>query len=259
MNTPMSSEMAAYGTSIVTFIASERTLAGMHALVHRENAASRTSIIAFIACEWTFSEMNTRVFLEPTPRGTSISAFIAGKRTLASMNAFVHNDVAAVFTSIFAFVAGERTLAGMRTYVSSESASARTSIVAFVAGKRSLILAHVQSAGRSRQTCLLGRDALIVNQLTGFIINSGQFAALYTWFSFIHITADRLLIAHFAGERGLDGAQNQILLSPQVAREFSFEHLSNAARRELLPRENGSADETRDSSLESCARNCMVD
>jgi hypothetical protein len=40
---------------------------------------------------------------------------------------------------------------------------------------------------------------------------------------------DGFFIAHFAGERCLDGEQNQILLGPQIAREFNLERLPHAA------------------------------
>ena len=55
-------------------------------------------------------------------------------------------------------------------------------------------------------------------------------------------------------ERCLDGAENQILPRPQIAREFSLERLPNAARRQFLARADGGADELHDRGLEKLVR-----
>jgi hypothetical protein len=48
-------------TLIIAFVADERTLAGMRALVQSERAASRTSIIAFVAGVRTLAGMHALV------------------------------------------------------------------------------------------------------------------------------------------------------------------------------------------------------
>jgi hypothetical protein len=54
---------------------------------------------------------------------------------------------------------------------------------------------------------------------------------------------DVLFNGHLLLERRLDGAQNQILPASEIARKFGLECLPNAARRQLLPRADGSANE----------------
>ena len=73
-----------------------------------------------------------------------------------------------------------------------------------------------------------------------------------------HITAGDFFIAHFILECGLDGARNQILARPEIAREFSLERLPNSACRQLLARADGGANASRDRSLDVLIRNRRV-
>jgi hypothetical protein len=116
----------------------------------------------------------------------------------------------------------------MRTLAISQCGASVRTIIAFVAGVRTLILAHDERAGRSTQSRSLGQHLVTTNQVR-CSMPFRKLLTLCVGFCPIHITTDGFFNAHFAGERCLDGEQNQILLGPQIAREFSLERLPNAA------------------------------
>ena len=194
--------------------------------------------------------MRTLVSSEIAPLRASITAFVAGERTLTGMGALVYNETAACCTTMTALVAGERTLTGMGALVCSEMAAVCTSIIAFVTSEWAIAV-RVQKVSRSLE-----------QRIVGFVVTNRFVAINFAWSPteciIIHGTVVRIFVANFELERCLDGAHNQILPRPQIAREFGFERLPNAARRQLLSRADGGADESRDRVRDRIVRNLTV-
>ena len=195
---------------------------------------------------------------ESTTLCTPIIALIAGKRTLTGMRAFVHSEMPVSSESAIAFVAGVRTLTGMSTRVYSEITISRTSIIAFAAGERALFctceLVYGDAAsGCFRSPCWLeqGPIAVAISQHICCVAHFKQFAAFCMRHDSIRVAAGGCVIARFLLEHCLNGAQNQILVRPQIASKFSLERLPNAARRQLLASADGGADESCDRGLEN--------
>jgi hypothetical protein len=83
------------------------------------------------------------------------------------------------------------------------------------------------------------------------MLQSGQLSTLGIGHYFAATMADAPLVVDFTLERFLDGAQNHVLLRPEIARELSLERLPNPARRQFLSCADGGTDEFFDRGMES--------
>jgi hypothetical protein len=146
----------------------------------------------------------------------------------------------------------------MHALVHNEMAFRCTSIIAFVARvwtfNTTQYTTHT-SAGGSWHSSTDGHRISVMHLLTRCILDSGQFSTLGIGYFLVSIARGYSFTAHFLCQRSLDGAQNQILPRPQIARELGLERQTNAARRQLLARADGGADESGDSRVENIARN----
>ena len=82
MRTRVESHSTHCCASIITFVADERTLAGVKTLVNIEMAAVCTSIIAFVAGEWTFAGVRHLVSDETIVSSTLVITFVAGEQLI---------------------------------------------------------------------------------------------------------------------------------------------------------------------------------
>jgi hypothetical protein len=141
----------------------------------------------------------------------------------------------------------------MSALVFSEHTLSCTSIIALITGEWALDEKSRRSGGRLRSLRSLGKlCAVRIYQLVGIILRSIEFPACWLGLGFSDITIDGSIIGQVL-ERGLNGTRNQIPPRPQIAREFSLEHLPNAACRQLrlLAGGDGDANELHDSGLKS--------